>query len=63
MVMGEEMPSKDDPKYKERYQKEREAGMRFAALCQQSPDRIHRTGVYLRDWLFGYQCPEHGKII
>ena len=30
MVMGEEMPSKDDPKYKERYQKEREAGMRFA---------------------------------
>lgn len=30
MVMGQEMPSKDDPKYQERYQREKEAGMKFA---------------------------------
>lgn len=24
MVLGEQMPSKDDPKYKERYEKEKE---------------------------------------
>ena len=28
--MGEKMPSKDDPKYKERYLREKEAGMKFA---------------------------------
>lgn len=28
--MGEEMPSKDAPKYKERYLREKEAGMKFA---------------------------------
>ena len=30
MIIGEEMPSKDDPKYKERYLREKEAGMKFA---------------------------------
>ena len=30
MVLGEQMPSKDDPKYKERYEKEKRAGMKFA---------------------------------
>ena len=30
MIMGEPMPDKNDPKYKERYEKEVEAGMQFA---------------------------------
>lgn len=30
MVLGEQMPSKDDPKYKERYEREKLAGMKFA---------------------------------
>lgn len=30
MVLGEQMPSKDDPRYKERYEKEKQAGMKFA---------------------------------
>lgn len=30
MVLGEQMPSRDDPKYKERYEKEKRAGMKFA---------------------------------
>lgn len=30
MVIGQQMPSKDDPKYQERYQREKEAGMKFA---------------------------------
>ena len=30
MVFGEPMPDKDDPKYKERYEREVEAGRKFA---------------------------------
>ncbi len=29
-ILGEKMPDKDDPKYKDRYEKEVNAGMRFA---------------------------------
>ena len=30
MVLGEQMPSKDDPRSKERYETEKQAGMKFA---------------------------------
>lgn len=30
MIMGEKMPDKNDPKYKERYEREVEAGRKFA---------------------------------
>lgn len=34
MLFGEKMPDKDDPKYKERYMKEVNAGMKFARLTR-----------------------------
>ena len=30
MILGEEMPDREDPKYRERYEKDVEAGRRFA---------------------------------
>ena len=30
MILGEKMPDKDDPKYKERYENEVETGRKFA---------------------------------
>lgn len=30
MIFGEKMPDKDDPKYKERYEREVKAGRKFA---------------------------------
>lgn len=34
MVLGEEMPDKDDPKYKTRYEKDVEAGRKFARVTR-----------------------------
>lgn len=34
MLFGEKMPDKDDPQYKERYEKEVNAGMKFARLTR-----------------------------
>ncbi len=33
-IFGEKMPDKDDPKYKDRYEKEVNAGMRFAKAAK-----------------------------
>ena len=33
-IMGEKMPDKDDPKYKERYEKDVDAGRKFARWCK-----------------------------
>ena len=33
LIVGEPMPDKNDPKYKERYEREVEAGKRFADKC------------------------------
>ena len=30
MILGEQMPDKDDPKYRDKYEKDVEAGRRFA---------------------------------
>ena len=30
MILGEKMPDKDDPKYQDRYEKEVDAGRKFA---------------------------------
>ena len=30
MIMGEKMPDKDDPKYRDRYEREVDAGRKFA---------------------------------
>lgn len=34
MILGEEMPDKDDPKYKEKYEKDVEAGRKFAQITR-----------------------------
>lgn len=34
MLIGEEMPDKDDPKYKERYERDVKAGRKFAKMCR-----------------------------
>ena len=34
MILGEEMPDKDDPKYKEKYEKDLEAGRKFAQITK-----------------------------
>ena len=34
MILGEEMPDKDDPKYKEKYVKDVEAGRKFAQITK-----------------------------
>ncbi len=33
-ILGEKMPDKDDPKYKDRYEKEVNAGMKFAKAAK-----------------------------
>lgn len=76
MIIGEEMPSKDDPKYKERYLREKEAGMKFAeksginflsdqdsGFCQPSSNCLHRPGFFHCDRLPWHQCGEYDKII
>jgi hypothetical protein len=32
MILGEQMPDKDDPKYRQRYEKEVNAGRKFAIV-------------------------------
>ena len=34
MILGEEMPDKEDPKYKEKYEKDVEAGRKFAQITR-----------------------------
>ena len=34
MILGEEMPDKDDPKYKDKYEKDVEAGRKFAQITK-----------------------------
>lgn len=34
MLIGEKMPDKDDPKYKERYERDVKAGRKFAKMCR-----------------------------
>ena len=34
MLIGEQMPDKDDPKYKERYERDVRAGRKFAKMCR-----------------------------
>ncbi len=34
MLLGEEMPDKNDPKYKERYERDVNAGKKFARWCR-----------------------------
>lgn len=34
MLIGEKMPDKDDPKYKERYERDVRAGRKFARMCR-----------------------------
>lgn len=43
MLLGEKMPDKDDPKYKERYEKEVDAGRRFAKAT-----RIDRAAEHVQ---------------
>ena len=37
MLFGEKMPDKNDPKYKERYERDVDAGRRFAKATRQWP--------------------------
>ena len=34
VLIGEKMPDKDDPKYKERYERDVRAGRKFARMCR-----------------------------
>ena len=43
LIFGEKMPDKDDPKYKERYEKEVETGKKFARIT-----RIDKGAAYLQ---------------
>lgn len=60
MLFGEKMPDKDDPKYRERYEKEVGAGRRFAkamridrlAVCIQSFANKHRKAFLVL--VFGF---------
>lgn len=44
MLLGEKMPDKDDPKYKARYEKEVDAGRRFAKATRidRAAERVQR---------------------
>lgn len=61
MLFGEKMPDKDDPQYKERYEREVQAGHKFAkatridqasgqgaGLCQRAPDAVSGHRLYIR---------------
>ena len=55
MLFGEKMPDKNDPKYKERYERDVDAGRRFAKASGQStgfrqrpPDAVSRHRIRLR---------------
>ena len=41
MIMGENMPDKDDPKYRDRYEREVDAGRKFARAT-----KIDKAAVY-----------------
>lgn len=49
MIIGEEMPDKDDPKYKERREKEVEAGKRAARML-----RIDKVAAGIQKWALRY---------
>ena len=61
MLFGEKMPDRNDPKYKERYERDIDAGRRFAkatridkaaakvqGLRQHAPDAVSRHRIWLR---------------
>lgn len=50
-IIGEKMPDKADPQYKERYEKEVEAGRRFAHWT-----RIDLLAAKIQRWALGHQC-------
>ena len=41
MLIGEKMPDKDDPKYKERYERDVRAGRKFAKMCRIDKAAVH----------------------
>ena len=43
MLIGEKMPDKNDPKYKERYERDVKAGRKFAKMC-----RIDKAAAYVQ---------------
>ena len=40
MIMGEKMPDKDDPKYRDRYEREVDAGRKFARATLPEQQRL-----------------------
>ena len=61
-IIGEKMPDKADPQYKERYEKEVEAGRRFARWT-----RIDLLAAKIQRWALGHQrtflCIVFGVVI
>ena len=50
MILGEKMPDKDDPKYREKYEKDVEAGRRFArALNVRNFSRAYRLRMQQKE--------------
>ena len=62
VIIGEKMPDKADPQYKERYEKEVEAGRRFARWT-----RIDLLAAKIQRWALGHQrtflCIVFGVVI
>lgn len=50
MIMGEQMPDKDDPKYRDRYRKEVDAGRRFAKMT-----RIDKAAAKVQGFANGHR--------
>ena len=69
MLIGEKMPDKDDPKYKERYERDVRAGRKFARMCRidkaaakvQRFADLHKT-LFCR-CEFQFQHLSHGKSL
>jgi len=61
-IIGEKMPDKADPQYKERYEKEVDAGRRFARWS-----RIDLVAARIQAWAVGHQraflCIVFGVVI
>ena len=56
MLVGEDMPDKNDPKYKKRYEKEVAAGRKFAKTARMLRHQHLQDGAVLRSSDGGCKC-------
>ena len=69
LIIGEPMPDKNDPKYKERYEREVEAGRKFADKTGISwgAKKIQEigscSGIWFCDAVFLCECVSSGECL